>query len=48
MISVGVFEGIRSGEQELDAIDYDANKNAYVNLTFVCFFYNNDRDIFSI
>ena len=38
MISVGVFEGIRIGEQELDAIDYDANKNAYVNLTFVCFF----------
>jgi hypothetical protein len=26
MISVGFFEGIKIGEQELDAIDYDANK----------------------
>ena len=26
MILVGFFEGIKIGEQELDAIDYDANK----------------------
>jgi len=30
MIFFVFFEGIKMGEQELDAIDYDANKNAWL------------------